>query len=139
MTEAEPHHTLTEFLLARIHDDECLARMAFGDHNDNEPDWFEPFSGVVDMKGEDVLITGDSGVSRHIVNWSPARVLAECEAKRRVIDTAEEASGLDLQVDGEFRVGQRDEVAEPYIGGVILRALAAVYADHRDYDEGWRL
>lgn len=111
--------TLAEFLLARIRDDECLARMAFGDHNDNKPDWSEPSSGIVDMKGEDVLLTGDSGVSRHIVNFDPARVLAECAAKRRIIEDW-----------GKW---------ETYNGEELMQELASVYADHPDFLPEWKL
>lgn len=68
----------------------------------------------------------------------PRRVLAEVEAKRRIVELADEASGLDAVVDGEFRVGSRDPVAEPYIGDLILRHLAAPYAGHPDYDARWR-
>ena len=77
----------TEFLLACIHDDECLARMAFADHNDNGPDWEEPWSGAVDLGGDghELLLCNDSGVSRHIENFDPARVLTECEMKRKIV------------------------------------------------------
>lgn len=73
----------------------------------------------------------------HIARHDPARVLREVEAKRRIIEAAEEASGLDIQVDGSFRVGRRDTTAEPYIGDVILRALAAAWSDHPDYRQEW--
>lgn len=68
-----------------------------------------------------------------------SRVLADCKAKRRIVELAEEASGLDMQVDSEFRVGPRDKASEPYVGDVILRALAQPYADHPDYDPAWHL
>lgn len=77
-------------------------------------------------------------VGQHLMHTSdPARVLREAAAKRSIIEAAEEASGLDAQVDGEFRVGSRDPVAEPYIGDIILRALAAVYSDRPGYREEW--
>lgn len=75
----------------------------------------------------------------HAERWTPERVLAEVEAKRKIIELAEEASSLDMQVDGEFRVGPRDTAKEPYIGDWILRSLASVYADHPDYDQEWSL
>lgn len=78
------------------------------------------------------------GTVRHILSHDPASVLAECEAKRKVVESADEATGLDMQVDAEFRVGRRDVNAEPYLGDVILRHLAMPYADHPDYRPEWR-
>jgi len=82
--------TLTEFLLARIAEDEVEAE-------DNEPYW--------------------GGWSRA----HEARVLAECEAKRRIIETA---SMIDM-IENEW-------------GASILRTLAAVYSDHPDYRQEWK-
>ena len=79
--------TLTEFLLARIAEDEDEAE-------DNEPYWG---------------------------GWSSAheaRVLAECEAKRRIVE--------ELSHDG---LGPREWM---------LRVLAAVYSDHPDYRQEWK-
>ena len=54
--------TITEFLLARIAEDEAGARAVVGDRNAwDTPEW---------------------DASR----WSPWRVLDECEAKRRIVD-----------------------------------------------------
>ncbi|UJC77955.1 hypothetical protein D4768_09770 [Rhodococcus erythropolis] len=58
---------------------------------------------------------------------------------RAIIEHAADANALDVQVDGEWGVGARDELADPYVGDLILRALAAVYSDHRDYDPSWAL
>lgn len=110
--------TITEFLLARIAEDERIGR-----------DW-QHNPGKVEIHGGG---TGYYGLA------NPERILAECQAKRAIIEQADEATGLDMQVDGEFRVGRRDETTEPYLGDVLLRALAAVYADHPDYDQAWRV
>jgi hypothetical protein len=83
------------------------------------------------------LLFGAGMVVSDMIN--PARVLAECEAKRRIIDLAEEASGFDMAVDNDRRVGPRDMVEEPYIGDQILRALAQPYRDHPDWREEWAL
>ncbi|MCU1677720.1 MAG: hypothetical protein JWM93_2478 [Frankiales bacterium] len=59
----------------------------------------------------------------------PARVLAECAAKRAVIS---EIEGMELQIDGEWGVGKWTmDMSTP------LRAFAAVYADHPDYRAEW--
>lgn len=114
--------TLTEFLLARIAEDEGAAlntldqRLGFR---------WRTLSWLTEANR-------DFG---H--RFDPDRVLAECAAKRKIIDHAAEATGLDLQVDGEFRVGGRDTDTEPYLGVLILRALAAPYASHPDFDSEW--
>ncbi|MCR6706564.1 MAG: DUF6221 family protein [Cellulomonas sp.] len=123
---------LTEFLLARIAEDEAVARRALALYGEREftVEW-----------GWSVHIrhaSGGHGTSFVDGAPDPARVLAECEAKRRIVALADDATGLDMQVDGEFLVGSRDEAADPYIGDLILRALALPYADHPDYDVAWR-
>jgi hypothetical protein len=57
-----------------------------------------------------------------LARFDSARVLAECEAKRRVVTTAIErrVTGRSLESDDD------------------LRALAAVYASHPDFCERWR-
>lgn len=90
---------LTDFLLARIAEDEAVA----GDVHlrwcsTNEEANFNPC---------------DCG-------W-PARVLAECEAKRRIV--------------GELRDSETSK-HDPL--DVAVYHLATVYADHADYREEWR-
>jgi hypothetical protein len=75
----------------------------------------------------------------HVRRWDPARVLAEVEAKRRILDDiVGEATGLDMSVDMDRRIGARDEATEPYLGDQLLRLLGLPYADHPDYREEWR-
>jgi hypothetical protein len=62
----------------------------------------------------------------------------EVDAKRRIIALAAEATGMDMGLDQEFLSRDRDETAEPYLGDLILRALALPYAHHPDYREEWR-
>lgn len=74
-----------------------------------------------------------------VVSGIARRQLAEADAKRRILDNiVPEADGLDMQVDGEFRVGRRDLVAEPYLGDALMRLLALPYADRPGYREEWR-
>ena len=90
--------TLTEFLLARIAEDERHARKLA--ETDQRP----------------VLALAVT------VNH-PQRILAECEAKRRIVEWA---------TDGDHsRVLPFDE-------RFVLATLALPYADHPDYDEGWK-
>jgi len=97
--------TITEFLMARIAEDEEAARAA--------------------MQA--------SAQMAHIALHDPARVLAECEAKRRIVDFAlMEATGTATR---QLDAGELPERTE----WVAVAALAEVYADHPDYREEWKL
>ena len=99
--------TLTEFLLARIAEDEAGV------------------CSVVEQSGEGgaYLVMG---MGSFVFGWDfePDRLLAESEAKRRIVERA---------TDYEHRVEAAFDEAE-----YICRILAAVYSDHPDYDEAWR-
>lgn len=93
--------TLTEFLLARIAQDTRAAGAArgwqTGSRHEGQPlDW-----------------------SIHMDRWSPDRVLAECESKRRLLDWL---TPVDVGSEGWYA----------------LRILALPYADHPDFREEWR-
>lgn len=107
---------LAEFLLARIADDSSLARLA-----DRDAQALRPITDDLTDPAD-----GDHRVT-HMFRWSPARVLAECEAKRRIVEhyLAElnsHQSGWDARAPQDYP----------------LRALALPYADHPDYREEWR-
>lgn len=80
---------------------------------------------------------GGGGGSAGPIVGEPARALREVEAKRKLIKLADEATGLDMTVDNDRAVRPRNIDADPYLGDVVLRALAAVYGSHPDYREGW--
>lgn len=82
--------TITEFLLARVAEDEARA--------------------------EYVLKYGDWGGL-----FKPPRILAECKAKRAIIAAIEQdySCGCTIALD------------------VIAEDLAAVYANHPDYQQAW--
>jgi hypothetical protein len=138
---------LTDFLLARISDEEKSATAAGGPMawpapwtaEDEGVDGFISYRVLCDNGTGDVAEHLDSEIAAFIVAHDPARVLAECAAKRKLIDFAEDATGLDLQIDGEFGVGTRDTKAEPYLGDLMLRLLAAPFSDHVDYDGSWAI
>lgn len=135
--------TLTEFLNDCLDRDEAAAQKAAAVSSprwidngsllmylDDSPTPFaEPLASVENYRQDDALI--------HAARHDPARVLREVQAKRAILELANMANGLDMQVDHEFRVGQRDEAEEPYVGDLILRHLAAVYSDHPDYRKEW--
>ena len=102
--------TITEFLLARIAEDEGAADRVE----------FRPYVG----EGLPTLLT--------------ARVLAECEAKRRIVHS------IDVLTGGEKGYAERmkhtdAEDARYVIARDVLHHLASVYADHPDFDPAWRL
>jgi hypothetical protein len=108
--------TLTEFLLARIDDDEAIAgdvaveRIRIGR--------------IIEYpaEGEDRSFWADYDGAGPSVSVGPHRVLAECEAKRRIVEVARFAD------EGPAGWGYRS----------ILRLLALPYADHPDYSPEWR-
>ena len=106
--------TLSDFLLARFAEDEAVARRVTLD--DGTWSWAS-----VDFNF--------SEAAEHGNRWSPARVLAECEAKRRIVEWAESPPcwyapcGLANQVEST---------------DALLRALALPHADHPDFDPAWR-
>lgn len=112
-----PELPLTAFLLARIAEDEAEARGYLDDLNERPPSAY-------DMEQVGWIEAG-----------SPERVLAECEAKRRIVE---------LHQSDDPRLGIcttcHDYVAHDAITWPCptLRAAGAVYADHSDYREEWR-
>lgn len=138
--------TLADFLLARIAEDEAVARAVV----DDMPRWdFPSWEGQHDQDSW-------SPAERMALRMSPARVLAECEAKRRIVewhseheDCCEERYGrmvydaepeLSAGTDASGDLTIRQSIGfEPYLGCVTLTHLAAVYADHPDYRPEWRL
>ena len=123
--------TLTDFLLARIAEDEAVARAATDDGiqaNGQHAHWREGPRGdcgccsrVVGL-GVDV----DDRQAPHVARHDPARVLAECEAKRRIVGLIGVADSPEVHVDA-FVCAQ-----------LAARHLALPYADHPDYREAWR-
>lgn len=126
--------TLTDFLLARIAEDEARAPRKREDYYDKPcPQCGHPVSGLrspLDDEATRALHPNDPsglGCALSMEQWnalmpdlgpSPegARVLADCEAKRRTLDVAQ-------------LFGCRNAVA---------RYLALPYAAHPDYREEWR-
>jgi hypothetical protein len=115
--------TLTEFLIARIVDDETYAWVASADHEGNEDDGRWHVEGHHDsavVRGTGIHLPDDGGhtiaQAQHIAHHDPDRVLRECRAKRRILERAEAHQQLDTPE---------------------LRYLAEVYSDHPDYRTEW--
>ena len=111
--------TLTEFLLARIAEDEAPSRVRVRPEFVNRvvylsTGYAEGSQRMLDGK----VMTEEEWAAITEPVPPTARVLAECDAKRRIVEMA---------VDGY-----------EYNPNPTLRYLAAVYADHPDYREEWR-
>lgn len=123
---------LTDFLLARITEDEAMARAA------------------VDLRER--VYVGEMEATEHHYSWtwltrfrsngpwssqmldgcsSPDRVLVECEAKRRIVVLHGEADEPGFSASPDYWAGTAhlDEV---------LELLALPYADHPDYRQEWK-
>jgi hypothetical protein len=111
---------LVAFLRARLDEDEAVAR-----------DWPDE----MDVRWYKVP------------TYTPARVLREVEAKRAIVDLHQLETAYLESRDDDYRPIKIPEV-QCYICGWVsdlegwacqtLRALAAVYRDHPDYDPAWR-
>lgn len=105
---------LVEFLRARLSEDEQAARAAI----DGRLYMVEvkPLSGV----HQPGLF---EAVEKHFNRWGTVRVLADCDAKRRIIDLLE----LEILDDAEDQTAQ-----------AMLKTLALPHADHVDFREEWK-
>jgi hypothetical protein len=109
---------LSDFLLARIAEDANYAEHA---------KWA--------MQGEWFTMADDK-VDEFVRHMAPARVLAEVEAKRRIVEAHVAGPTGWHEDDGEpVRYCHHCHRESPCL---TLRALAALYADHPDYCEAWR-
>jgi hypothetical protein len=113
---------LAAWLLDRIAEDEAAARAA------TSPQWWpNPRPSYVGLwaasepkgRGRSVGQVKAAADAEHIARHDPARVLAECAAKRRIV---QEVSFMKL---------------DTLTMGWVLQQLAVPYADHPDYDPSW--
>lgn len=151
--------TIIEFLEARIAEDEAAARGAAEGLAGSGLDWVVAgqrqvryVNGAGDMY---VAVTvahpagpyerirvmrDDSTTAAHIARHDPARVLAECAAKRAIMGGHE--GRRDLYGGRDAYLCEMCTETGPNAQGwpcETLRALAAVYSDHPDYDKDWAL
>lgn len=118
--------TLTDFLGRRLAEDEAAAR---GIQNEGAG-WNDEFHRG-DMSGP----TRDDEYSALVIG--AARVLAEVEAKRRIVERETER----LREQWRRRMDEHRQTFDEWLKppyGETLRDLASVYADHPEFDEAWR-
>lgn len=103
--------TIGQFILARVEEDEFLAR--------------HMVAGSVDTRRR--------GAVACLGSWDPRRVLTSCVARRRLV--------LDHRVSGAGRTPAPCACGHPETDGPpcsTLRALALEWADHPDFPAEWR-
>ena len=151
---------LTEFLLARIAEDEEAAKAAspspwkYGDvesvaggslYDKTRMIASLHYEQPTDHDGTIVrhLLSDEADANgAHIARHDPARVLAECEAKRRIVEVhakiREAYPGMTIEENpccAECSAGGEYPSGWPC---ATLAAIASIYADHPDYREEWR-
>jgi hypothetical protein len=118
---------LITWLREQLDDDERVARDA-ADHDSGR--WFmgdkwnvfraEDMTPDDDIECNELVVYGNvKPQSEHIARWDPARVLAEVDAKRRILETLHHEGGDHLFSD-------------------TFRLLAAPYAGRKGWREEWR-
>lgn len=139
--------TLTDFLLARIAEDEAAAKAcAYSD----SMHWTANVGYLSDVEGlyignhqsEDYSNMNDEAAV-HVARWDPARVLAECAAKRRIVRMYEDAvqqlasaKAFDPHVAGlDMVIGLATTAS--HVAEMALKIAALPYADHPDFDAAW--
>jgi hypothetical protein len=130
---------LVSFLRARLDEDEQVAREI------TAPEWSEGCSWLADLRDPlpsqrrayglpkewQLLSEADT---RHIARWDPARVLAEVEAKRGILDEYR------LWADDDSRDYDQSRTAVDRSAALeeVVKLLAQPYADHADFRSEWR-
>ena len=129
--------TIVEFLSARIAEDEATdpacGRLENVEHHE------------VDCLELTAIVRSDAKCDCE----GPRRWLAECQAKRAIVDMHKPTTLEDLWGAARADLAKRlvcdyDSSPDSHLGDTAewpcttLRHLAAVYADHPDYQEEWR-
>lgn len=121
---------ITEFLLARISEDEAAANAV------------------------DLLSSEMETISTHylpefadyMLRWQPNSIRAECAAKRAILEMHSPADyrGIGMESPNACNICGKDtgmhdwEWDKNSFPCNTIKALAAVYADHPEYDPAWR-
>lgn len=133
---------LATWLRAQLDDDERVAQAVLGvnavaglKRGVPAPRWETP-EGTSQIRSTDGILRVQHTWAReaeHIARWDPARVLAEVDAKRKLLDWL---TDVDRYMD-------RDDLSWHRLSGAVdveaaLRLLALPYADRDGYREEWR-
>lgn len=124
---------LVTWLRAQVDDDERVAREAGGDRWRADHD--DLTAHILDERGWSVAYQDslNDQQAEHVARWDPARVLAEVDTKRRILDQCVEM----LRVDSSYGGSTDPDVLDPAAWNV-LRLLALPYAGRDGWREEWR-
>lgn len=134
--------TLTDFITARLAEDEKTARAAIYDRYNTTEEWHcgEGKGGirtwwVADGWGDGIVQTTETAypaeMATHIARFDPKRVLREVEAKRAILARHCPDRPPYVEYCRECENTRLNECPE-------LRDLAAIWSDDPDYREEWR-
>lgn len=147
---------LVEFLRARLDEDEAVALAATGgDWHVTVQKYDEDFKAKIGSwaEGGDIAGHGYEGggvdtvaTAQHMARHRPARVLAEVEAKRRLLAgvlaephaTLRPGGSTEIYCAADSGLGDPCECGRDARVSAYVRLLALPYAYHPDYDERWR-
>ena len=117
--------TLTEFLAARLDEDEAAAQSA-GNVSNN--------TAGVGPPGPPGPFGGGGGAAPSATAAGGARMLREVAAKRRILELHDRAHECSVYSHGDVDSGAWVDDGETCS---TLRVAAAVWSGHPDYDETW--
>lgn len=161
--EGHAQPTLTDFLLARIAEDEAVARAAspspwqYGTVESVAGGSLYDATRMIgavhyeqpeDHDGRIVrhLLSDEANANGvHIARHDPARVLAECEAKRRIVQMHRPSGEFDSDacilcqwdIDCEAPRADHHDGAGSFPCDTV-KVLAAIYSDHPEWRDEWR-
>jgi hypothetical protein len=140
---------LAAFLLARIEEDEAVARAATpGPWRVDSEDYAEAIlaDGAIPTYvlsggrwGGEASVFDATEDALHIARHDPARVLAQCTALRAVVvfcDDQIRQAGVNADAE---QIERSFDAGAAFVAHNTLRALASIWAAHEDYDPAWRL
>lgn len=139
---------IAEFITARLDEDEraiaaVLRNAPAWTVDDDATGWEQGFTGVVNDKGRAVAAVVGGYAAAHIARHDPTRVLADIDAKRKLIM---EAFYYAAKIDGEWGCGCSAQVIaaghcheERPEDQPVLRILATCWSNHPDYKPSWAL
>jgi len=131
---------LTGWLVVQVAQDEREAHLAFSGQMDPENGWGEHGRAVTPHVG----VIHEDIQRAHVVKWNPARVLVECDVKRRILAVHHRAGSVypgdrdDPRCVGCGFDGDEEPVTPHIDQCPTLRALALPYADRPGYRAEWR-
>jgi acyl transferase domain-containing protein len=132
---------LVQFLRARLDEDERIARAATDGpwriDNETYAESINAADGVQVVAGGrwggEASVFDSTEDAIHIAAHDPARVLAEVQAKRMLLDSIiPTMNDFEDKIDEEWGTGDGKHASAAF-----LRAWARVYRDHADFDPSW--